>query len=127
MILGAATSPTTSPYVIAACIGAVPALLTATATWYSVHKGNKNNHADNQTVNNGVQSGLNVINERLAGFEADFKKTNAHFERIDLRFDSIEDKIERHLGWHRVEAATNIGIQDALLKESSHARPSAND
>ena len=57
-----ANSPSTSPYVIAACIGAIPALLTATATWYSIHKGNKDNHEDNA----GITSSVNVLSEQVS-------------------------------------------------------------
>jgi len=112
MFLAAATAPQTSPYVLAACIGAIPAFLTATATWYSIHKGNKDNHDDNA----GVASSVNVLGEQIAGFETDFKRIDTHFERTELRFDSIEDKIERHLGWHRGIAAGSLS--EALAKET---------
>ena len=39
------------------------------------------------------------------------------FHRMDLRFDSIEDKVERHLGWHRAEAEGDL--TEALSKEIS--------
>ena len=106
------TSSPTSPYIVAACIGAIPALLTATATWYSIHKGNKDNHEDNA----GITSSVNVLSEQVAGFEADFKRIDTHFERVELRFDSIEDKIERHLGWHRGVAAGSL--TEALAVEN---------
>jgi hypothetical protein len=117
----AATAVQTSPYVIAACIGAIPALLTASATWYSVHKGNKENHDDNA----GITSLVNVLGEQIAGFETDFKRIDTHFERVELRFDSIEDKIERHLGWHRGVAAGSLS--EALIKETSNVQHFTND
>jgi len=85
------------PYIIAACITAVPATLAATSAWYSAHQGRKEAKQ--------VEGKEDAHFERL---DAKFDRIDANFARMDLRFDSIEDKVERHLGWHRSLAEKDL-------------------
>jgi len=98
-------------------------------TYLSVHKGRKENKDDHSNVMNSVNmlnSNVAELNHNVAEVRATVASQDVHFQRIDLRFDSIEDKVERHLGWHRGVAAGNLN--DALSAEPAESEPqTAND
>lgn len=133
----AATGTTSNPNstVIAACIVAIPATLTALASWRSSAKGRKqeaNDHGE-------VEAQFNLINQSIAGLSSEIKENRAQIAEgnlaiatvetaisalstsIDIRLDSIEDVTERHLGWHRIQAEDQL--EQALKKESISDNP----
>jgi hypothetical protein len=115
---------TSQPYVLAAIISAIPATLAASSAWYSAHRGRKENHTDNQGLAdqfNGVNIQFGTVAEHIARMDTKFEKIELGFQRMDIRFDGIEDKVERHLGWHRAEAEGDL--TQALTKESKNDHP----
>jgi hypothetical protein len=112
-VVSSVSSPgiTAKDYIFAAiitgCATAIPALL----AWHSARKGRKENHSD-----------LGAQNTHL---DNKFEGLNLSFQRMDLRFDRVEDTMERHLDWHRVEAEQHL---PAMMKESLnvHPNPDAN-
>jgi len=115
------SASSTPPYIIAACIGAVPATVGVVMTYLSVRHGRKENKDDHSNVMNSV----NLLNNSVAEVKMNIAAQDVHFQRIDLRFDSIEDKVERHLGWHRSVAAG--GLTKALGEPSDSEHQTAND
>jgi hypothetical protein len=112
--------PQSQPYVLAAVITAVPGLLAASSAWYQARRGRKENHSDNQGFAHrfdSMESLLARAMEHLARLDTRSEKAELAFQRMDLRFDGIEDKVERHLGWHRAEAEGDLS--ESLLKEST--------
>jgi len=99
------------PYVIGAIIAAVPATLTSIAAWHGIHKGRKENTDDHAKVVDGL-SKLGIRMERL---DTRIESVDIKVEKTDLRFDAIEDKIERHLGWHRTQA--ELDLEQSLKKD----------
>jgi hypothetical protein len=113
-----------SPYVVSALIGAIPATLSATAAWRSSHKGRNEEKADHTEV----EASLHTVNQNLIGLGNEILEVKARVAQVDLRldtlktgmdvrFDAIEDKVERHLGWHRSQAEDQLPT--ALMKEST--------
>ena len=112
----------TPPYIIAACIGAIPATAGAIMTYLSVRHGRKENKDDHSNVMESVK----LLNSNVAEVKSNIASQEVHFQRIDLRFDSIEDKVERHLGWHRGVAAGEL--TEALTQEPAGSKhQTAND
>lgn len=103
-----------NPYVTAALISAIPATLTACAAWYGANRNGKQNHKDSDKIDHKLD---NLIEQQTLRFE----RIDTNFSRMDLRLDAIEDKVERHLGWHRNEA--EVHLQDLLSKETKNGRP----
>lgn len=99
------------PYVTAAVIAAVPATLTSIAAWHGIHKGRKENTGDHAKV----VDGLSKLDLRMERLETRIEGVDIKVEKTDLRFDAIEDKIERHLGWHRTQAENDL--EQTLKKE----------
>ena len=97
-------TPTSQPYVIAAIISAVPATIAAASAWYGTHKGRHENLDDHANVVSHLQS-----------LDTKVQKIEIKMSQMDLRFDTIEDKVERHLGWHRDDAERHL--PEMLLKE----------
>ena len=104
---------TSQPYIIAALISAVPATLAASSAWYSAHKGRKEGHDDSDKMG----SHLEQMSGRFDTIDVKFERVETQFAKLDLRLDSIEDKVERHLGWHRTNAERDL--EHLLKKESS--------
>jgi hypothetical protein len=102
------------PYVQAALISAIPATFTAFAAWYAAHKSGKQGHEDN----NKIDHKLDILTEQQ---NVRFERIDTQFARMDLRFDSIEDKVERHLDWHRTEAELHLPLM--LSKETQNGGP----
>jgi hypothetical protein len=100
-----------NPYVTAALISAIPATLTAAAAWYGAHRNGKQNHKDSDKIDHKID---NLIEQQTLRFE----RIDTNFARMDLRFDTIEDKVERHLDWHRTEAEVHLPLM--LSKETGN-------
>jgi hypothetical protein len=98
-------------------------------TYLSVRHGRKENKDDHSNVMESVKllnSNVAELGSNVAEVKSTIAAQEVHFQRIDLRFDSIEDKVERHLGWHRGVAAGNLS--DALSAEPAESEPqTAND
>jgi hypothetical protein len=107
----------TPPYVIGAIITAIPATLAASAGWYSAHRGRKEGHDDTSKIEQHIGS----FEEKFDRIETRFEKIDLAFARMDLRFDTIEDNVERHLGWHRAEAEEKL--EQTLKKEAKSDNP----
>ena len=107
-----------SPAIIASMITAIPMTVAAGAAWYSAHKGRKEGHTGNDVL----QTEMASITEHLTRQDTQFERVETNFARVDLRFDSIADKVERHLGWHRTEAEIHLPSMLAS-KESHNVRP----
>lgn len=91
-------------------------------TYLSVRHGRRENKDDHSNVMQSVRN----LNDNVAEVKLNIAAQDIHFQRIDLRFDSIEDKVERHLGWHRGVAAGNLN--EALTQEPAEAEhQTAND
>ena len=99
------------PYVIGAIIAAIPATFTSIAAWHGIHKGRKENTDDHAKVVDEL-SKLGIRMERL---DTRIESVDIKVEKTDLRFDVIEDKIERHLGWHRTQA--ELDLEQSLKKD----------
>jgi len=104
---------TAQPFVIAAVITAIPATVSSIAAWKNSHRGRKENSSDHAIV----QDRLLQLDNRFGTLQTSLEKVDIKVERMDLRFDSIEDKVERHLGWHRAEAESDFDLESALKKE----------
>ena len=137
IMAAAASAATSNPNstVIAACIVAVPATLTALASWRSSAKGRKQEADDHGAV----EAQFNLMNQNIAGLHSEVKEVRAQVAEgnlatatvenavatlstsIDIRLDSIEDVTERHLGWHRIQAEDQLEL--ALKKESISDNP----
>ena len=122
------SASTSYPYIVAAIIAAIPSTLSATAAWKQTQK----NREEERTDHIEVEGQLSVISAQIMGVSADISETNARVAQMDLkvdnlrtamdvRFDAVEDKVERHLDWHRVKAED--GLRKALEKESSGDNP----
>jgi hypothetical protein len=109
-----AMSPT-FPYVLAAVITAVPATIGSIAAWKSSHQGRRENTDDHAKV----QGHLSALDGQLGAVNTSLQKLEIGLVKLDLRFDGVEDKVDRHLGWHRTEAERDL---PAALKESSNDR-----
>lgn len=103
----------TSPYIIAAVISAVPATLAALASWYSAHKGRKDANQGRKEEHNDHTT----VMSRLEHISTKVDKLDIGIARLDLRFDAVEDKVERHLDWHRDLAGTDASLKRLLAKE----------
>ena len=103
-----------STYVITAICAGVPAFLSSIAAVYEIHKGRKENSGDHARV----KAGLERLDTRLERLDTKIEGVDIKIEKTDLRFDAIEDKIERHLGWHRTQA--ELDLEQALKKEVSN-------
>jgi hypothetical protein len=108
------SSATSQPYVIAAIITSVPATIAAVSAWRSSHKGRVESHQGDERLTAHISS----FNERFDRLDTKLEKNEVLFARMDLRFDSIEDKVERHLGWHRSEAEAQLPLM--LSKETTN-------
>lgn len=100
-----------NPYIIAALISAIPASIGSIAAWKNAHQGRKENSTDHAKV----QGHLKSLDGQMGDVTTALTKLDIGLARMDLRFDSIEDKVERHLGWHRAEAEADL--PQALQKE----------
>jgi len=100
-----------STYLVTAICAGVPALLSSVAAIHEIHKGRKENSGDHRKV----QGALERLDNRMERLDNKIEGVDIKVEKTDLRFDAIEDKIERHLGWHRSQAETDLG--KALKKE----------
>jgi hypothetical protein len=107
----AGISSSINPYIAAALIGAIPATISSIAAWKNSHLGRKENSSDHAKV----QGALGSINTHLESLDTKIERQGLAIDRLDLRFDGIEDKVERHLGWHRSEA--EMDLPAALKKE----------
>jgi predicted RNase H-like nuclease (RuvC/YqgF family) len=122
----------TQPYVLAACISAIPTSIMAISTWYGVHKGRKENSTDNGKVAGKVDKLVDEVKDLgkdVRMLDTKVQKLDLRVERMDLRFDAIQDTLDRHLGWHREQALSDL--PEALSEERSenerHRHPTAND
>lgn len=106
----------TQPYVIAAIITAVPATLAAGANWYATHRNRAEIHSDSAKILKAIEK----HDTRFDLIDIHFERVDTQFEKQDLRLDSIEDKVERHLGWHRASAERDL--EHLLKKESPNER-----
>jgi len=114
-----------TPYIVGALIAAIPSTLSATAAWRSSHKGRDEEKADHTEV----EAGIRNVNQNLIGLGNELLEVKARVAQVDLkvdnfktsmdlRFDTIEDKVERHLDWHRSIAEEHL--PQALIKESAN-------
>jgi hypothetical protein len=108
------SSNPSQPYVIAALITSVPATIAAVSAWRSSHKGRVESVQGDEKLTAHITS----FNERFDRLDTKLEKAELNFARMDLRFDGIEDKVERHLGWHRAEAEAQLPIM--LSKETTN-------
>lgn len=106
-----------NPSVVAAVISAIPATLAATSAWYSAHMGRKESNNDA----NKMEAQIVLLDEHFERIDTRFEKIDLGFSRMDLRFDTIEDNVERHLGWHRDEAADKL--EQTIKKEAKGDNP----
>mgnify|MGYP006267759079 CR=1 FL=1 len=124
-----------APYVQAALIGAIPTTIMASATWYGVHKGRKDNSNDHGKVHDKLEKladgqkelGRNVdaLGKDVAALDTKVQKLDLRVERMDLRFDALEDGLQRHLGWHRNQAANELPealAEGSLERDYRHSR-----
>jgi len=105
-----------NPYVTAAMITAIPATLAASANWYATHKNRAEIHSDSAKILKAIEK----HDVRFDQIDLHFERTDTQFEKQDLRLDSIEDKVERHLGWHRAGAERDLEL--LLKKEAPNER-----
>ena len=100
-------------YIIAALISAVPATIGSVAAWRNAKAGRKENNTDHAKV----QSHLSSLDTQMQQTNTALTKLDIGLVKLDLRFDAVEDKVDRHLGWHRAEAERHL---PSALKESEN-------
>ena len=103
-------------YVLAAIITAVPTLIAALVNWLAIHKNRDEIHTDSAKILRSIEK----HDARFDQIDLHFERVETQFQKQDLRLDSIEDKVERHLGWHRADAERNL--EHLLKKETPNER-----
>lgn len=109
----AVTSNPVNGYIIAALISAVPATIGSVAAWRNAKAGRKENNTDHAKV----QGHLSQLDSQMQSVNTNLTKLDIGLVKLDLRFDGVEDKVDRHLGWHRAEAERHL---PSALKESEN-------
>ena len=98
-----AASALANGYIIA-LISAIPATIGSIAAWRNA-KANRRENTDDHAK----------VVEHLRSLDTKVEKVDLAVSRVELRLDTIEDKVERHLGWHRAEAEADL--PEVLKKE----------
>ena len=114
MTMASAPSPMNG-YIIAALISAVPATIGSIAAWRNSRAGRRENSNDHAIV----QQHLTQLDGQMQSVNTGLMKVDVGLVKLDLRLDAIEDKVDRHLGWHRAEAEKHL---PSALQESRDDR-----